>query len=167
MKAGVWALRLAAVGGLVWCVAAFLRGCGPDLIDGPLRRDFNRRPPEAAFDFVFGQPVSAGVEDLRATGEAWIAGSNVWLRFRAPEPVVRTLLTRYQREPFDRRNLQDVQEVWGPRLKDYDPTDRIGWDDLYKAVRVECFGKRSGGGTDRTVYWDRGKGVVYVFLVGI
>ena len=62
--------------------------------------------------------------DLSAAGETWLAGTNVWVRFRASDATLQTLLSGYEREPEAASGVSSFREGWGRSLKQYDPDGR-------------------------------------------
>jgi hypothetical protein len=153
--------------GVVWGCGSFIPGCAADLADGPFRRRFGHRPPQAAFELAFRQAPPADVSDLRAAGEAWLAGTNVWLRFRASEPTVRRLLADYQRGTSGASDLTEFRQQWDASLQRHDPHNRLEWDELYRVRQPENFTRITGDGHFTNAWVDRQKGIVYVFVFGI
>src|SRR5687768_6663627 len=86
-----------------WGWSAFLAGlllsltCGVWVscrsLGSYLSRDCATRPPQEAFENVFGHPPPPGVSDLVAAGRIWPGGRDVYLRFRASDEAIQ-LLTR-------------------------------------------------------------------------
>ncbi len=160
--------------GLLGLGGFVMRSCGADLADGPFRRRYGLRPPEQAFEFAFKQPVPPGVTHLRATGESWLAGTNVWLVFRTSDPVLEqllesanTLIAPTRRGVQDNKELRDFGEIWDSRLDEYDTTSRLNWRNLYQARKVDTcvFGDHSS--LERTIWYVRETGTAYVFVYGI
>lgn len=155
-------------------IVVVLRSCSVELADGPFRRRYGPRPPEQAFEFAFKQPVPPGVTHLRATGESWLAGVNVWLVFQAPRSVVERLVKA------NAANTPGALE-WGVKLQQqlresgqigdamrihYDPADRVGWRTLYQAQHADitAFGNPN---LHTSIYYVRETGTAYVFVYGI
>lgn len=151
---------------LVWLGLSFVPGCTAVILDGPLRMRFNHRPPEAAFRFAFGRGVPRGVTDLTATGEAWLAGTNVWLRFRAPDAVADSLVAGYE---VGATTAEDHLSSWGSTLARYSGSERRAWEALGHARHPQCLEKPqngNGSGGRTTVWIDRETHQVYVFVFG-
>lgn len=158
---------VAALVGLAWFAGSLVPGCTADLADGPFRKRFAHGPPQAAFEFSFNRRVPQDVTDLRATGESWIAGTNVWLRFNASDRTIRELAANLDRKTFDKAEFQHQEEMWSTNRRHYDPDDALGWNELH-AVRAPEYYTRSNGGGGQTSLWvDRRSSVVYVQILGI
>ena len=131
--------------------------------DGPLRTRFARRPPAEAYERVFNTPVPADVTNLRATGEVWLGGMNIWLRFRAGKKTIQALTGGGKGDPaVDMLNHWKFEEI-AAQLKNHDPDDHVQWDEVFRArKRVRSFSPSD----EMQLYVDPRDGTVYVYLLG-
>ena len=166
MKAGRLIVLGLALVGIVYVSTAWLPGCAQDLADGPFRKRFTHRPPRQAFEFVFDQPPLNGVSELRAAGETWLAGTNVWLRFRADPQTLALLTAGWKNTPATPASLENMK-IWDSHLSRYDPNERLGWRTLYRTRKTVEYYKDDGYGGSVTAWVEPSTGEVFVFKFGI
>lgn len=164
MRFGRWVLFVGGLAGLVWLGAVALAGWMD--ADNPFKKRFARYPPEVGFEFVFGHQPPAGVAELRSTGEFWLAGTNLWLTFRADPAVTDELFGDWKRPPSptpaERRELRGMHDE---ALSGYDPKGTLRWNELYDVRRSREYRREHPDGyTEATV--DVPTNRVYVFRWG-
>ncbi|MFN3653598.1 MAG: hypothetical protein ACK47B_28805 [Armatimonadota bacterium] len=162
-----WLLFGAGLLGTLLLVVPTVRGCLDEASDGILETDYSRRAPSRAFQDIFKRPAPAGVTDLRAIGMKWIGGANVWLRYRAKRGTLAEILQGFSSTGTVGGPDLSKSDIWHPTRLGFDPAERLEWDQLYRAKRIETYSRGEPGMNSVEVYVDRSSDTVYLFEFGI
>jgi hypothetical protein len=138
--------------------------------------DYTKKSPEKAFRRVFERPAPPGVSDIRAAGQVWLGGRNVWLRFRATDPAIRSLMAVAKRETdaqsirqtIDGLQMEVALTATHPDLRRW--RSHVCWDEVRRIEDPESYfiHPRAPSSTPNiTLIIDRKRHLVYVYLFDI
>jgi hypothetical protein len=168
---------------LAWCftaILALLLTCSfvwvSQFVSGLFaEKDCSTLPPPQVFKNVFGRLPPSGISGIRAAGRIWLGGRNVYLRLRATDEAIHSLIQGSIRVA-DRKEIRECVE--GLRmevaLRGDDRWKRwkqhVLWDEVPRISRPECYyllPEAPSSTPDVTIIVDRAEYLVYVYLFGI
>jgi hypothetical protein len=134
--------------------------------------DVSTWPPPRIFQQVFGPPIPTGVSEIRAAGRSLISGRTVWLRFRASDKAIASLVSGSERAATQEDAQACVKSTWIHFPRDKTNPERIRWvgrvrwHEVNEIPKPECYQIRTPS-TDTMIVVDRNHHLVYVFQYGI
>ena len=140
----------------------------------PWRADYSTRPAAKVFQEVMGQPVPKGLSQLRIAGRHYLLKKWVWMRFRATDEAVKSLLREHSAvdEPLDEasthRAINRTQRSGNERWNKYDDEDRklVRWEDVGHLTKRQVYELSSNGKGwlwDGVMIVDRKRELVYLY----
>lgn len=108
----------------------------------PWRTEYNQRPPQRIFQEVTGEPVPAGVSNLRVAARHFFIKRWAWMRFQATDKAIQEMIERHGQNAYDQtvaqRALQGKRWTGNHKYDDFD-RDTVGWNAVFNIQKPEVY----------------------------
>jgi hypothetical protein len=162
---GITMLGLLKLIALIGVVGWLIIGAGWWFISGfwrAMHTDFAQLPSGEAFERLFHRTPPAGVSKARSSGEIWLGGANVWMRFQATPQAVHAITRRMQTLEGWKDLKEQTEDSY---LKDRHTAPFlccIHWEEALQIQRPVCYCEDRAG-SSVTVIHDPERQTAYVF----